>query len=133
MKEVFQMKPFKIFVFKIRRNLLPGIFLLFLICLILFSSSNMQAAKSGLKLWANSVIPSLFPFFIATEVLSKTRIPYQFGRIFNKLMKPLFNISGEGSFALFMGWLSRLSCSEQKLLLILEIIIFVRKKNVKDC
>ena len=127
------MKPFKIFVFKIRRNLLPGIFLLFLICLILFSSSNMQAAKSGLKLWANSVIPSLFPFFIATEVLSKTRIPYQFGRIFNKLMKPLFNISGEGSFALFMWWLSRLSCSEQKLLLILEIIIFVRKKNVKDC
>ena len=127
------MKPFKIFVFKIRRNLLPGIFLLFLICLILFSSSNMQAAKSGLKLWANSVIPSLFPFFIATEVLSKTRIPYQFGRIFNKLMKPLFNISGEGSFALFMGWLSRLSCSEQKLLLILEIIIIVRKKNVKDC
>ena len=127
------MKHFRIFVFKIKRNILPGIFLLFLICLILFSSTNMQAAKSGLKLWANSVIPSLFPFFIATEVLSKTRIPYQFGKIFNKLMKPLFNISGEGSFALFMGWLSRISCSVRKLQLILEIIIFVQKKNVKDC
>ena len=126
------MKHFRIFVFKIKRNILPGIFLLFLICLILFSSTNMQAAKSGLKLWANSVIPSLFPFFIATEVLSKTRIPYQFLKIFNKLMKPLFNISGEGSFALFMGWLSRISCSVQKLLLILEIIIFVQKKNVND-
>ena len=126
------MNHFRIFVFKIKRNILPGIFLLFLICLILFSSTNMQAAKSGLKLWANSVIPSLFPFFIATEVLSKTRIPYQFGKIFNKLMKPLFNISGEGSFALFMGWLSRISCSVQKLLLILEIIIFVQKKNVND-
>lgn len=127
------MKHFRIFVFKIKRNILPGIFLLFLICLILFSSTNMQAAKSGLKLWANSVIPSLFPFFIATEVLSKTRIPYQFGKIFNKLMKPLFNISGEGSFALFMGWLSRISCSVQRLQLILGIIIFVQKKNVKDC
>ena len=126
------MKHFRIFVFKIKRNILPGIFLLFLICLILFSSTNMQAAKSGLKLWANSVIPSLFPFFIATEVLSKTRIPYQFGKIFNKLMKPLFNISGEGSFALFMGWLSRISCSVRKLQLILEIIIFVQKRNVKD-
>lgn len=125
------MKHFRIFVFKIQRNLLPGIFLLFLICLVLFSSSNMQAAKSGLKLWANSVIPSLFPFFIATEVLSKTRIPYQFGKIFNKLMKPLFNISGEGSFALFMGWLSRISSSVLELQLILEIIIFVQKKNVK--
>ena len=127
------MKHFRIFVFKIKRNILPGIFLLFLICLILFSSTNMQAAKSGLKLWANSVVPSLFPFFIATEVLSKTRIPYQFGKIFNKLMKPLFNISGEGSFALFMGWLSRISCSVRRLQLILEIIIFVQKKNVKDC
>ena len=126
------MKHFRVFVFKIKRNILPGIFLLFLICLILFSSTNMQAAKSGLKLWANSVIPSLFPFFIATEVLSKTRIPYQFGKIFNKLMKPLFNISGEGSFALFMGWLSRISCSVRRLQLILEIIIFVQKKNVKD-
>lgn len=74
----------------------------------------MQAAKSGLKLWANSVIPSLFPFFIATEVLSKTRIPYQLGKTFNKLMKPLFNISGEGSFAIFMGWLSRISRSVRK-------------------
>lgn len=108
------MKHFRVFVFKIKRNLLSGIFLIFLIYLILFSSSNMQAAKSGLKLWANSVIPSLFPFFIATEVLSKTRIPYQLGKTFNKLMKPLFNISGEGSFAIFMGWLSRISRSVRK-------------------
>ena len=108
------MKHFRVFVFKIKRNLLSGIFLIFLIYLILFSSSNMQAAKSGLKLWANSVIPSLFPFFIATEVLSKTRIPYQLGKIFSKLMKPLFNISGEGSFAIFMGWLSRISRSVRK-------------------
>ena len=108
------MKHFRVFVFKIKRNLLSVIFLIFLIYLILFSSSNMQAAKSGLKLWANSVIPSLFPFFIATEVLSKTRIPYQLGKTFNKLMKPLFNISGEGSFAIFMGWLSRISRSVRK-------------------
>lgn len=110
------MKRFHIFIFKIKRNIIPAIFLMFTICLILFSSSNMQAAKSGLKLWANSVVPSLFPFFIATEVLSKTNIPRFFGKIFNKIMKPLFNISGEGSFALIMGWLSRIPCTELKLL-----------------
>ena len=66
----------------------------------------MQAAKSGLKLWANSVVPSLLPFFIATEVLSKTNIPRYFGKIFNKITRPLFNISGEGSFALIMGIIS---------------------------
>lgn len=100
------MKKFGIFVFKIRRNFISGIFLIFVICLILFSSANINAAKSGLKLWANSVVPSLFPFFIATEILSKTNIPRVFGKIFGKIMKPLFNISGEGSFALIMGWLS---------------------------
>lgn len=110
------MKKFHIFVFKIKRNIIPIIFLLFTLCLVLFSSANMKAAKSGLKLWANSVVPSLLPFFIATEVLSKTNIPKIFGRLFNKIMKPFFNISGEGSFALIMGWISRISCPELKLL-----------------
>ncbi len=100
------MKKFYILAFKIKRNIISLIFLLFVICLIFFSSSNIQAAKSGLKLWANSVVPSLLPFFIAIEVLSRTNIPKFFGKIFGKIMKPLFNVSGEGSFALIMGILS---------------------------
>lgn len=100
------MKRFHILFFKIRKNIFSIIFLIFTICLIIFSSSNLQATKSGLKLWANSVVPSLLPFFIATELLSKTSIPHFFGIIFKKFMKPLFNISGEGSFALILGWLS---------------------------
>ena len=102
------MKKFYMFVFKLKRNIISIIFLIFIICLLLFSSSNMNAAKSGLKLWANSVVPSLLPFFIATEALTKTNIPKLFGKAFNKIMKPLFNISGEGSFALIMGLISRL-------------------------
>ena len=100
------MKKINIFVIKIKKNFISIIVLLFTACLVVFSSSNLQAAKSGLKLWANSVVPSLFPFFIATELLSKTNIPKFFGKIFNKIMKPLFNISGEGSFALIMGLIS---------------------------
>lgn len=103
------MKKFNVFIFRIKKNALSFVFLIFTICLVVFSSSNLQAAKGGLKLWANSVVPTLFPFFIATELLSRTNIPKLFGKVFNKIMKPLFNISGEGSFALIMGWLSRLS------------------------
>ena len=100
------MKKIYICAFKIKKNLISLIFFCFLICLIVFSSSNIQAAKSGLSLWANSVVPSLLPFFIAVEILSKTNLPKIFGKIFGKVMKPLFNVSGEGSFALFMGLLS---------------------------
>ena len=104
------MKKFHVIALKIKRNFISSIFLIFIACLLIFSSTNMAAAKSGLKLWASSVVPSLLPFFIATELLSKTTIPKIFGRIFQNFMKPLFNISGEGSFALIMGILSRIPC-----------------------
>ena len=97
---------YKFKVIKIKRYILPCIFLLFTISLVLFSSSNLNAAKSGLSLWANSVIPSLFPFFVATELLSQTEIPYILGRLLNNIMRPMFNIGGEGSFGLIMGLIS---------------------------
>ena len=57
------MKP-SFYVFKLKRNILPLIFLTFTFCLVIFSSNNLQAVKSGLTLWANSVVPSLFPFLL---------------------------------------------------------------------
>ena len=60
----------------------------------------------GLHLWANSVVPSLFPFFIATELLSHTNIIYYLGVTLNRIMRPLFNVPGEGAFALIMGIIS---------------------------
>lgn len=99
------MKP-SFYVLKLKRNLLPIIFLGFTLCLLLFSKSNLSAVKSGLTLWATSVVPSLFPFFVATELLMHTRIVSILGYILNKYMKPLFNIRGEGAFAFIMGIIS---------------------------
>ncbi len=93
-------------VIKIKNYTLPLIFVTFTICLVLFSSSNLSAAKSGLNLWATSVVPSLFPFFIATELLSRTNITYILGKFFNVIMRPLFNIGGEGFYAFIMGIIS---------------------------
>ena len=94
------------FVFKVKRNFLALIFLAFTACLLIFSGSNLPAIKSGLQLWATSVVPSLFPFFVATELLMHTNIINIFGRLLNNYMKPLFNISGEGAFAFIMGIIS---------------------------
>lgn len=99
------MKP-SFYVFKLKRNILPLIFLAFTFCLVIFSSNNLQAVKSGLTLWANSVVPSLFPFFVATEILINTDIINILGKLLNNYMKPLFNIRGEGSFAFIMGIIS---------------------------
>ena len=93
-------------VFKLRKMIIPTLFVLFAISLVLFSSSNLSAAQNGLTLWATSVIPSLFPFFVATELLSYTNIVTILGKFLNKIMKPLFNVRGEGSFAFIMGIIS---------------------------
>lgn len=95
-----------IYIIKLKRNFLPIIFLFFIFCLLIFSKNNLIAVKNGLYLWANSVVPSLFPFFVATELLSHTNIINQFGNILNFVMKPLFNVNGKGSFAFIMGIIS---------------------------
>ena len=98
-------KP-SIYVVKLKRNFLPLTFLAFTFCLLIFSKSNLPAVKSGLALWANSVVPSLFPFFVATELLMHTNIITLLGHYLNIYMKPLFNIRGEGAFAFIMGIIS---------------------------
>ena len=55
--------------FKFKQNFIPLLFCVFTILLVIFSRDNMQAAQNGLALFANSVLPSLLPFFIATELL----------------------------------------------------------------
>lgn len=100
------MRKKHIYIFKIKELILPFILISFTICLVIFSNNNLSAAKSGLVLWANSIVPSLFPFFVATELLSHTNFTYYLGRILNRFMKPLFNVRGEGSFAFIMGIIS---------------------------
>ena len=94
------------YIIKIKNYILPFVFLFFTIGLVLFSNSNLAAAKTGLSLWANSVVPSLLPFFIATELLCSTNLVQSIGIVLSPFMKPLFNVSGEGGFALIMGIIS---------------------------
>ena len=96
----------KVLFINLKKNIIPIMFLLFTICLIIFSKSNIQAVKNALNIWVNNVIPSLFPFFIATELLNHTNIPRIIGNMFNKIMRPLFNVPGIGAYALFMGIIS---------------------------
>ncbi|MDO5557314.1 MAG: sporulation integral membrane protein YlbJ [Clostridia bacterium] len=91
---------------KITRFIIPIGICSFLICLIIFSNSNIYAVKKGLNLWVNSVIPSLFPFFIASELLSYTQVVPFLGRFLTRFMKPIFNVPGEGAFPFIMGIIS---------------------------
>lgn len=100
------MKSFKCYCISLKRNILPILFILFIFFLLVFSNSNLQATKSGLNLWANSVVPSLFPFLVATELLSYTNVVYFIGRKLNKFIKPIFNVPGISAYPLILGMIS---------------------------
>ena len=87
----------KIIVF-VKRNLFAIVFLLFVIFLVVFSNSSLLATKKGLNLWANNVVPSLFPFLVAAQLLSHTNFIYYLSKLCNSYMKPLFNVPGIGAF-----------------------------------
>ena len=90
----------------IKKNLISLLFLLFSIFLVLFTPSNLNAARNGLKLWANNVVPSLFPFFVAVELLKHTSLIYLISNKLTKYMKPLFNLPGISAFPFVMGLIS---------------------------
>ena len=90
----------------LRRNILPLLFVLLAICFVIFSRSNLTAATNGLTLWATCVVPSLFPFFVISNLLSQTKVVSFVGKLLDKLMRPLFNVPGIGGFAFVMGLIS---------------------------
>ena len=96
----------RFFVISIRKYFFTVLFVLFTLSLILFSAANLEAAKAGLILWTNSVVPSLLPFFIATELLCKTNFIEILGKFLNKYIKPIFNVPGESVIAIIMGIIS---------------------------
>lgn len=93
-------------VISVKKYFFTVLFLLFTLTLILFSANNLEAARNGLTLWANSIVPTLFPFFVATELLCKTNFIYLLGKALNRFMKPIFNVPGESAIAIIMGIIS---------------------------
>lgn len=96
------MKPF-IF---IRKKIISFLILLFIVFLVLFSNSAFIATKKGINLWANNVVPSIFPFLIAVDLLKQTNVIYFLSTYLDRFMRPLFNLPGIASFPFVMGFLS---------------------------
>ena len=72
---------------KLKNLIIPISLCLFTVFLIIFSKDNLHYAKNGLLLWTNSVVPSLLPFFIATNLLSYTEVIPFLGRHLSKVMR----------------------------------------------
>ncbi len=65
-----------------------------------------EAAKHGLLLWYNKLIPSLLPFIIASNILIGIGGIAFFGTLLENVFQKLFNISNKGIFPCIMGLIS---------------------------
>jgi len=77
-----------------------------LLLMMLFPGAYLESALRGLEIWWDVLFPSLFPFFIISEIMLGFGVVHLFGTLLDPLMKPLFRIPGSGGFVAAMGYVS---------------------------
>ncbi|MGX8692937.1 MAG: nucleoside recognition domain-containing protein [Clostridia bacterium] len=75
-----------------------------LLALCFSGGAVMEGARTALRLCAETILPSLFPFFVLSILLSRLGVPRKLGRRLAPLAR-LFGVSGAGLTALPVGLL----------------------------
>ncbi len=85
-------------------------FMLLVLSVTLLMLAHPQAAYEGacrgLSTWAVHLLPSLLPFFIASELLLSMGFVRFLGVLLEPVMRPVFRLPGEAGFALALGFTS---------------------------
>lgn len=82
-----------------------GLLLAFCTGLLRWPGAAASAAKSGLLLCGDLIIPSLFPFFILSTLTVSLGFSSLLGRLLEPMMQPLFHQNGTGASALVLGFI----------------------------
>lgn len=91
---------------RLKHWLLWGVLAGGLALLIFMPSQVTDAVVDSLRLCANVVIPSLFPFFVLSSLIVGTGLARAVGTLLEGLMRPLFRVPGCCGGAFFLGLLS---------------------------
>lgn len=77
-----------------------------IILILLFPVQALQGAKNGLSAFALSVVPALFPFFVATGLFTKLGAVSRLSTVLRPLMRPLFGLPGQSALPIFLSVVS---------------------------
>lgn len=89
-----------------KKFLLSVITLGFLLLLLVFPTTTLHGAKNGLTLWFQTVLPTLLPFMILSNLLIQFHITDTISSIFYPVAKRLLGISKKGCYPMVIGLLS---------------------------
>lgn len=73
---------------------------------ILNSSEVIDSARFSFTIWKDNIFPTLFPFFVASNLLIKYGFVELIGEFCKPLMNKVFKLKGECSFVLILSMLS---------------------------
>lgn len=88
-----------------KQLLIRILLILFFLVLMLNPEITVAGATNGLLLWFHSVIPSLLPFMILSNLLVSLNGIALFTTVIGPVTKKLFGISSNGSYALLTGFI----------------------------
>ena len=84
----------------------PLLFLLGAGLLLAFPRKTSAYALIGVELCLNSVIPSLFPFFVLTALFQERALPLRLGSLLAPVFRRCFRLSGAGGSVFLLGLVS---------------------------
>lgn len=80
--------------------------IILLMTILVLPKTSMQAAKNGLLLWFNVMIPTLFPFILLSNMIINSSIINYINYFFTPIMSRLFGLPGVAGYAFITGLLS---------------------------
>ena len=77
----------------------------FFILLLCFPHAAFLGASNGLLLWFHTILPTLLPFIILSNLLIHTNAVYYISRVLSPFIRHLFGVSEQASYAVLVGFL----------------------------
>lgn len=84
------------------------IFILIFICIEILTESKsiLNSVSFSLQIWKNNIFPSLFPFFVLSEIMVKYGMAEFIGNLLKPFMNKLFKIKSSAAFVFVMSIIS---------------------------
>lgn len=91
-----------------KKKITPFLLFLFFAILLLFPTASVNGAKNGLLLWFETVLPTLLPFIIISNLMIKLNVTNCLTSLLYPVFGKIFGVSKPGCYPIIIGMLSGL-------------------------
>ena len=89
----------------IKINLLKILSVIFFFIMLISSTNTKQASINGLNLWLYTIVPTLLPYFIATNIIIYFNAFSSTAKLFHPALRKIFKCSKNGVFPIVCGFI----------------------------